>query len=171
MPVYSGCSLFMNGIEIADPISYTPPEIRIAQKSFKIGAMNAPVPVDDGTELMAARYKCAGADPLAFLMFGVVPGVKARLMVRRTFRGHGQLAGITMLEEEVEGFVQSIQPDEGGADGRATVGQIVTVSASYYRVSANGVYPLLEINPVLGLRKIAGINVLGIPGSFLSLIF
>ena len=170
MPVYSGCSLFMNGIEITDPVSYTPPEIRITKKSFKTGAMNAPVPVDDGTELMSARYKCAGADPLAFLMFGVVPGVKARMMVRRTFRGRGQLAGVTMLEEEVEGFVESIQPDEGGANGRADVGQVVTVAATYYRISANGIYPLLEINPVLGLRKIAGVNVLAIPGNFLSLI-
>lgn len=171
MPIYSGCSLFMNGIEIPDTISYTPPEIRITKKAFKTGAMNAPVPVDDGTELMSATYKCAGADPLAFIMFGVVPGVKARLMVRRTFRGRGELAGVTMLEEEVEGFVESIRPDDGGADGRDTVGQLVTVAASHYRVSANGIYPLLEINPILGLRKIAGINVLAIPGSFLSLIF
>lgn len=168
MPLYRGCSLFMNGFELPDPVSYTPPEIRVTRKAFKTGAMNAPVPVDDGTELMTAVYKCQGYDPMAFLLFGVTPGVRARLMVRRAY--HGELAGVTMLQEEVEGFVESIRADESGADGRDTVGQVVTVAASFYRVSINGLYPLLEIHPALGLRKIAGINVLGIPGNILSLI-
>lgn len=168
MPVYRGCTLFMNGLEISEPVSYTPPEIRIIKKSFKTGAMNAPVPVDDGTELMSATYKCQGIDPLAFMVFGVIPGVKARLSVRRTYRG--ALDDVTMIEEEVEGFVESIRQDEHRADGREGTGQIITVAASYYRISADGIYPLLEINPALGLRKIMGINVLGIPGNFWTLI-
>ncbi|AYN30004.1 hypothetical protein D8682_25310 [Buttiauxella sp. 3AFRM03] len=168
MPVYRGCSLWMNGLEIADTVSYTPPEIKITQKLFKAGAMNAPVPVDDGTELMTASYKCQGMDAMAFMVFGIIPGVRARLSVRRAYRG--PLEDITMIEEEVEGFVSAIRADEHGNNDKDTIGQIVTVSASYYRVSANGVYPLLEINPVLGLRKILGINVLGMPGNFMSLI-
>jgi len=88
--------------------------------------------------------------------------------VRRAYRG--PLEDITLIEEEVEGFVSAIRSDEHGSGSKDTTGQIITVSASYYRISANGTYPLLEISPVLGLRKIAGVNVLGIPGSFMSLI-
>lgn len=168
MPVYRGCSLWMNGFEISDTVSYTPPEIKITQKLFKAGAMNAPVPVDDGTELMTATYKCQGMDAMSFLLFGIIPGVKARLSVRRAYRG--SLEDVTMLEEEVEGFVSTIRSDEHGTSGKDGTGQVITISASYYRISANGIFPLLEINPVLGLRKIMGINVIGLPGNFMSLI-
>ncbi|MHA1067009.1 phage major tail tube protein [Enterobacter ludwigii] len=169
MPVYRGCSLFMNGLEISDSVSYTPPEIRVTKKMFKTGAMNAPVPVDVGTELMTAQYKCYGLDPLAFLQFGIIPGMKARLLARRAYQGSGELSGVNMLEEMVEGFVESIRQEEVSENDRASVGQVVTVAARYYRITANN-FPLLEINPVLGVRKIAGIDVLAIPGSFLSMI-
>jgi hypothetical protein len=46
----------------------------------------------------------------------------------------------------------------------------MTVTVNYYRVAANGILPLLEINPLLGLRKIMGINVLNIPDDVTSLI-
>ncbi|EMO5715828.1 phage major tail tube protein [Enterobacter bugandensis] len=168
MPIYRGCSLLINGVEITDSVSYTPPEIRITKKAFKVGSMNAPVPIDVGTELMTAQYKCYGMDPLAFLQFGVIPGMRARLMVRRAYRG-GTLVGVNVLEEMVEGFVESIRQEEVGSDERAAVGQVVTVAAQYYRITANN-FPLLEINPKLGVRKIAGMDVLTLPGSFLSMI-
>lgn len=168
MFMYKGCSLFMNGFELSDPVSYTPPEIQITKTWFKTGAMNAAIPVDRGTEPMTATYKCSGVDYASFLLFGVIPGIKARLTVRRAYRG--DMNGVEYIEEEIEGFVDSIRPDDHGNDNKSDVGQSVTISASYYKVSLNGVIPLLEINPMLGLRKVMGINVLGIPANILSLI-
>ena len=166
MAIYRGCTLLLNGFQLSDMVAYTPPALRITKKLFRAGNMNAPVPVDTGTEELTATYKVPGMDYSAFLLFGAVPGVKARLTVRRAYRG--VMDGVTYLEEQVEGFISDISSDEHGADNRSDVGQVMTVAASYYSVTANGVIPLLEINPLLGLRKIMGINVLSLSDNVIT---
>ncbi|MFQ3396179.1 phage major tail tube protein [Enterobacter mori] len=166
MAVYRGCTLLLNGFQLSDMVAYTPPALRITKKLFRAGNMNAPVSVDTGTEELTATYKVPGMDYSAFLLFGAVPGVKARLTVRRAYRG--VMEGVMYLEEQVEGFISDISSDEHGADNRSDVGQVMTVSASYYSVTANGIIPLLEINPLLGLRKIMGINVLSLSDNVVS---
>ena len=160
MAIYRGCTLLLNGFQLSDMVAYTPPALRVTKKLFRAGNMNAPVPVDTGTEELTATYKIPGMDYSAFLLFGAVPGVKARLTVRRAYRG--VMDGVTFLEEQVEGFISDISSDEHGADNRSDVGLVVTVSASYYSVTANGLIPLLEINPLLGIRRISVINVLSL---------
>lgn len=166
MAIYRGCTLLLNGFRLSDMVAYTPPALRITKKLFRAGNMNAPVPVDTGTEELTATYKIPGMDHSAFLLFGAVPGVKARLTVRRAYRG--VMDGMTFLEEQVEGFISDISSDELGADNRSDVGQVMTVSASYYSVMANGNIPLLEINPLLGIRRVAGINVLSLSDNVVS---
>lgn len=166
MAIYRGCTLLLNGFQLSDVVTYTPPALRVTKKLFRAGNMNAPVPVDTGTEELTATYKVPGMDYAAFLLFGAVPGVKARLTVRRAYRG--VMNGVTFLEEQVEGFISDISGDEHGANDRAEVGQTMTVSANYYSVLANGLVPLLEINPLLGIRRIAGINVLNLSDNVVS---
>lgn len=166
MSVYRGCSLFQNGFEIADSVSYTPPEIAIERTWFKTGAMNAPVAVDRGTKAMSATYKITGYDVSPYLFLGFIPGVKARLTVRRAYQTEG---GTDYLEDELEGFIDTIRADECGDSDRDKVGHTVTMSVDYYKVSLNGIMPLLEINAALGLRKVMGVNVLGIPNNILNL--
>ncbi|MFP2504511.1 phage major tail tube protein [Buttiauxella gaviniae] len=167
MAVYRGCRLFMNSFEIADSVTYSPPEISIERAWFKAGGMNAPIPIDRGTKAMTASYKVQGPTAASFLFLGIIPGVTARLTVRRAYRGMG---GVDYLEEEIEGFIDTIHADEHGNDNKIDVGHTMTISVNYYKISANGIIPLLEINPILGLRKVCGINVLGIPANFMSLI-
>ncbi|NEG58188.1 phage major tail tube protein [Pantoea agglomerans] len=168
MAIYRGCTLLLNGFQLSDVVSYTPPELRIAKKLFQAGNMGGPVPVDTGkTEEMTATYKVPGMDYSAFLLFGAVPGVKARLTIRRAYRG-GLPDGVSYIEEQVEGFISGIRSDEHGSENRSDVGQVMTVSASYYSVMANGLIPLLEINPLLGVRRIAGINVLSLSDNVVS---
>lgn len=166
MAIYRGCTLLLNGFQLSDVVAYTPPALRITKKLFRAGNMNAPVPVDTGTEELTATYKVPGMDHSAFLLFGAVPGVKARLTIRRAYRG--VMDGVTFLEEQVEGFISDISSDEHGADNRSDVGQVMTVSASYYSVLANGLIPLLEINALLGVRRIAGINALSLSDNVVS---
>lgn len=167
MAVYRGCTLLMNGFQLSDVVSYTPPELRITKKLFRAGNMNAPLPVDMGTEELTATYRVPGMDYSSFLLFGAVPGVKARLTIRRAYRG-GLLDGVHYLEEQVEGFISGIRSDEHGAENRSEVRQVMTVSASYYSVLANGLTPLLEINPLLGVRRIGGVNVLSLSDNVVS---
>ncbi|MDY3572313.1 phage major tail tube protein [Enterobacter hormaechei] len=165
MSIYRGCSLFMNGFELSDTVTYTPPEIAIERVWFKTGAMNAPVGIDRGTRPMTATYKLIGHSFSSFLFFGFIPGIKTRLTVRRAFQGD---RGVDYLEEEVEGYIDTIRADESGADSKSDVGYSMTVTVNYYRISLDGA-PLLEINPILGLRKIMGVNVLSISDDVLSL--
>ncbi len=116
MAIYRGCTLLLNGFQLSDVVAYTPPALRITKKLFRAGNMNAPVPVDTGTEELTATYKVPGMDHSAFLLFGAVPGVKARLTIRRAYRG--VMDGVTFLEEQVEGFISDISSDEHGADSR-----------------------------------------------------
>ncbi|RYM55445.1 phage major tail tube protein [Serratia quinivorans] len=167
MSIYRGCSLFMNGIALSDTVTYTPPEIAIERTWFKTGAMNAPIGIDRGTKPMTATYKFVGHGYSSFLFFGFIPGIKARLTVRRAYQGDG---GIDYLEDEVEGYIDTLRPDDSGTDNKADTGHTMTVTVNYYRVAADGIMPLLEINPLLGLRKIMGINVLNIPDDVTSLI-
>lgn len=167
MAVYRGCSLFMNSFQISDTVTYTPPEIAIERAWFKAGAMNMPVPVDRGTKAMTATYKIMGYTATTFLMLGFIPGIPARLTVRRAYREGGE---VDYLEEEIEGFVDTVRADEHGSDNKVDVGHTITLSVNYYKVSLNGLVPLLELNPMLGLRKILGVNVLGIPANIMSLI-
>lgn len=167
---YQGCSLFLNGIPVSDTVTWTPPEIAVDRVWFKTGAMNAPVPIDRGTQAMTATFKCAGMSVGAMVLFGAIPGIKARLTVRRAYRGAAGDNRVSFLEEEVEGFIDAVRADEHGAGSKSDVGQTMSVSASYYKVSLDGIVPLLEINPALGLRKILGVNVNGIPADFISLL-
>lgn len=167
MSVYRGCSLFQNGFEISDSLSYTPPEIAIERAWFKAGAMNAPVAVDRGTKAMTATYKFSGHGFSPYLFFGYIPGVKARLTVRRAFSSD---EGMDYLEDELEGFIDTIRADECGESDRDKVGHTMIMSINYYKVSLNGIMPLLEINAELGLRKVMGVNVLGIPNNILNLV-
>lgn len=167
MAIYRGCRLFMNSFEISDTVTYTPPDIVVNTTWFKAGAMNAPIPVDTGTKEMTATYKIQGYTLTSFLFLGFIPGLPARLTVRRVYRG---IDGVEYLEEEVEGFVSTIHADEHGNDNKSEVGHTVTLSVNYYKISMNGLVPLLEINPMLGLRKVLGVNVLGIPANLTSLI-
>ncbi|MBL5919769.1 phage major tail tube protein [Lelliottia amnigena] len=154
MALFRGCSLFLNEFRLSDSVEYSPPEIGIDRAWYKAGAMTAPVPVDRGTKPMTARYKIAGMDPSAFLFFGLVPGFRARLTVRRAFRFAGRPV---FLHDEMEGFIDTIRPDSS-SDDKLGVGQEMTLSVNYYRVSVDGVLPLLEINPALGVRKIWGMD-------------
>lgn len=167
MAIYRGCSLFQNGIEISDTVNYSPPELSVEVGWFKAGAMNSAVPVDLGTKEMTASYKITGFSAAAYIGFGFIPGVKTRLTVRRAYRGPD---GVGFLEDEVEGFISSIRPDDHGGDNRHDVGQVMTICADFYKLTLDGYLPLIEINPVLGLRKIYGVNVLGIPADIRSLI-
>lgn len=170
MALYRGCVLSLNGFQVPNTVNYSPPEIAIDRKWFKTGAMNAAVPVDDGTKPITASYKCLGMDYGSLLLFGAIPGIKARLTVRRVYRGVLSYSGVTYLEEEIEGMIDSVKPDECGNDNKVEAGQVIMVSASYYKISTNLGVPLLEINPVLGLRKVMDVNVLGIPDNLLGLI-
>ena len=170
MSLYRGCSLALNGVAVSNVVNYSPPVLAVNRKWFKAGAMNAPVPVDEGTQPMTATYKCIGMDYGSLLLLGLIPGIRARLTVRRVFRGVLAGADVSYLEEEIEGFIDSVKPDAAGNDGKEGVGQVISVSASYYKISTNLGVPLVEINPVQGLRKILGVNVLGIPNDFLNLI-
>lgn len=167
MSIYRGCSLFQNGFEISDSISYTPPEIAIERAWFKTGAMNAPVAVDRGTKPMTATYKFSGYGLSPYLFFGFIPGVKARLTVRRAYQ---QEESMDYLEDEIEGFIDAIRADECGDSDRDKAGHTMTMSVNFYKVSLNGIMPLLEINAELGLRKVMGVNVLGIPNNILNLV-
>ncbi|MFQ3396304.1 phage major tail tube protein [Enterobacter mori] len=165
MAVYRGCTLLLNGFQLSDTVSYTPPELKITEKWFRAGNMNAPVPVDTGMEPMTAVFRIAGMSEGTYVLFGMVPGVRARLTVRRVYRDE---QSIDYLEDQVEGFISSIRPDEHGNGDRTEVGKVITVSVSYYSVAINGLIPILEINPVLGLRKIMSINVLELPDNLIS---
>lgn len=170
MSLYRGCSLMLNGFDVPNMVNYSPPEIATDTRWFKAGAMNAPVPVDCGTKAMTATYKCVGMDYGSILLFGAIPGIRARLSVRRAYRGVLNDSGVTYLDEEVEGMITSVKSDDQGGDNKAEVGQLIAVSASYYKISTNLGVPLLEISPIHGLRKILGVNVLGIPNNILNLI-
>lgn len=167
MSVYFGCSLFQNGFQITDSLTYTPPAIEIVTAPFKAGAMNAPVYVDRGTKPMAATFKIGGSETFPYVFLGFTPGVEARLTVRRVYRDSGE---VRYLEDELTGFISAIRPDPHGASNKGDVGHTITMSVNYLKISANGLIPLLEINPIQGLRKIMGVNVLGIPNNLLNLI-
>lgn len=167
MSFYRGCSLFQNGIEVSDAVSYSPPEIAVERSWFKTGAMNAPVAVDRGTKPMTAIYKFSGHGLSPYLFFGYIPGIKARLTVRRAFSSD---EGVDYLEDELEGFIDTIRADECGDSDRDKVGHTMIMSVNYYKVSLNGIMPLLEINAELGLRKVVGVNVLGIPNNIMNLV-
>lgn len=154
MTVYRGCSLFLNDFQLSDSVEYTPPEIGIDLAWYKAGAMSTPVPVDRGTKSLTARYKIRGMDPTAFLFFGMAPGLRARLTVHRVFRFRGRLV---LLHDEMEGFIQNIRPDGHNTD-QTSVGQEMTMALSYYRVSIDGVQPLLEIIPAMGVRRLFGVD-------------
>ncbi|WP_234262258.1 phage major tail tube protein [Klebsiella aerogenes] len=154
MTVYRGCSLFLNDFQLSDSVDYTPPEIGINTGWFKAGAMSTPTPVDRGIKQMTARYKIAGMDPTAFFFLGLVPGVRARLTVHRLFRLRERLV---LLHDEIEGFIESIRSD-GHSDNRVEVGQEMSIAARYYRVSVDGVLPLLEIIPEMGIRRQFGVD-------------
>lgn len=155
MASYRGCSLFLNSFRLSDSVEYTPPEINIDRVWYKNGAMTMPVPRDRGMKPMTARYKISGIDPSAYLFLGLVPGLRARLTVRRAYRLRER---VVFLHDEIEGFIDSIRSDAHSND-KVSVGQEVTVSADYYRLSIEGGVPLLEVNPVLGIRKMFGMDV------------
>lgn len=154
MVSYRGCSLFLNGFRLSDSVEYTPPEIAIDRVWYKNGAMTSPIPRDKGMKPMTAHYKMHGIDPSAFLFFGLTPGLHARLTVRRAYRLRNR---VVFLHDELEGFIDTIRHD-GHSSDKVSVGQEVTLSADYYRLSIDGVQPLLEINPVLGVQKIFGMD-------------
>ena len=160
----------LNGFDVPNMVNYSPPEIAVDVRWYKAGAMNAPVPVDCGTKSMTAVYKCIGMDYGSLLLFGAIPGIRARLSVRRAYCGALSATGVTYLEEEVEGMITSVKPDDQGNDNKVETGQVIAVSASYYKVSTNLGVPLIEISPTHGLRKILGNYVLGIPNNILNLI-
>ena len=153
MAFYEGCSLFLSSLRISDSVAYTPPEIGISQSWFKAGAMNTPVAIDRGMKPMTANYKIAGMDPTAFAFLGLIPGYRARLTVRRAYTVKDS---VIFLHDECEGFISTIRADEHGSDGKLNVGQEMTMSVNYYRLSVEGGLPLLEVNPIMGTRKIMG---------------
>jgi phage tail tube protein FII len=154
MSTYRGCSLFINNFQLPASVEYTPPEIALNLAQYKNGAMDTPVPVDRGMQPLTARYKIAGMDPTAFLFLGLVPGFRARLTVHRLFRWGERLV---LLHDEMEGFISAIRPD-GHNDDKVSVGQEMTLSVSYYRVSVEGVQPLLEVIPAMGIRRQFGVD-------------
>ncbi|MED7790450.1 phage major tail tube protein [Klebsiella aerogenes] len=154
MTVYRGCSLFMNNFQLSDSVEYTPPEISINTGWFKAGAMTTPNPVDRGIKQMRARYKMAGIDPTAFLFLGLVPGFRARLTVHRVFHWRGRPV---LIHDEMEGFIENIRSD-GHDDNKVDVGQEMSMAINYYRVSVDGVLPLLEIIPAQGIRRQFGVD-------------
>lgn len=167
MAIYTGCSLFLNSFQLSDSVAYSPPELGIERSWYKAGAMSAPVPMDRGTKPLMAHYKISGMDPTAFLFFGLVPGLRARLTVRRVY----QLGDRTLfLHDECEGFIDTIRSDEHGSDGKLEAGQEMTLSVSYYRLSIDGVQPLLELNPRMGVRKIMGVDAQRIPSNFAEML-
>ncbi|HEY2454141.1 MAG TPA: phage major tail tube protein [Scandinavium sp.] len=167
MATYRGCSLFLNSFKLSDSVAYTPPEIAVDRVWYKAGAMTTPVGMDRGIKPMTAHYKIAGMDPTAFLFLGLVPGFRARLTVRRVYR----IGDVTLfLHDELEGFIDTIRADEHGSDSKLNVGQEMTMTVNYYRVSVDGVQPLLEIHPVMGTRKIFGVDAQRIPASITEML-
>lgn len=164
MAIYRGCALYLNNFQLSDSVEYTPPEITIDRAWYKAGAMDAPVPVDRGMKPLTARYKMLGIDPTAFLFLGLTPGARARLTVHRVFRWRER---VLLIHDEMEGFIDSIRSD-GHSDDKAGVGQEMTLSVSYYRVSVDGVQPLLEVIPAQGIRRQFGFNAQSLPASILE---
>ncbi|MCS2152373.1 phage major tail tube protein [Scandinavium goeteborgense] len=162
MAVYRGCSLFLNSVRLSDSVAYTPPEISVDVARYKAGAMPVPVGVPRGIKPMTAHYKIAGMDPTAFLFLGLTAGARARLTVRRVYRV-GET--VVFLHDELEGFIDSIRTDEHGSDSKLNVGQEMSMTVNYYRVSVDGVQSLLEINAALGTTKIMGVDPQRISGA------
>lgn len=154
MITYRGCSLFVNNFHLSESVEYTPPEIAIDLAQYKNGAMDTPVAMDRGMQPLTAHYKIGGMDPTAFLFLGLVPGFRTRLTVHRVFRWDQRAF---LLHDEMEGFISSIRPDGHDKDG-VSVGQSMTLSVSYYRVSVDGVLPLLEVLPAMGIRRQFGVD-------------
>lgn len=154
MNTYRGCSLFINNFQLPASIEYAPPEITLDIAQYKNGAMDTPAPIERGMQPLTARYKIAGMDPTAFLFLGLVPGFRTRLTVHRLFRWRERSL---LLHDEMEGFISSIRPD-GHSHDKTSVGQEMTLSLSYYRVSIDGVQPLLEVIPAMGIRRQFGVD-------------
>lgn len=97
------------GIRLQGAHEYTPPAINIAKLDIKTGAMDAPVPVDDGMEALSCSFKIYGYDVGMLTLLGLQAGLYSpEITVRQAYRVGNADSGQV---ETLQGMIVSITPD------------------------------------------------------------
>lgn len=136
---------------------YSPPKLAIKTVDFQAGDMDMSVPVDDGMEPMEASFSIFGIDPLVLPLFGLQKNKKPTVTVRSTYT---DLSGQTSeLVEELRGMITSIERDSQDSGSQREKAMKTVMKLTYYKVSLSGVV-LIEIDPINGVRKLGGVDML-----------
>ncbi|ECY5875436.1 phage tail protein [Salmonella enterica subsp. enterica serovar Telelkebir] len=146
------------GIRLQGAHEYTPPAINIAKLDIKTGAMDAPVPVDDGMEALSCSFKIYGYDVGMLTLLGLQAGLYSpEITVRQAYRVGNADSGQV---ETLQGMIVSITPDLRPATSLGEASVSVDMALSYYRQAVDGVETICII-PEEFVRRINGVNVLG----------
>ena len=151
-------TLFLpGGIRLQGAHEYTPPAINITTVDIKTGAMDAPVAVDDGMEVLTCSFKIYGYDVAMLTLLGLQAGIYSpEIVVRQAY----QVGKSTCSQvETLQGMITSITPDARPATSQADASVAVEMALSYYRQAVDGVETICVI-PEEFVRRINGVNVL-----------
>lgn len=155
--LYSKSALWVqDGARIGSLLSFTPPAMTAIIGDYKTTWMDVAMPVDTGMEPMQCTFK-TGADLDVLTLFGFMPGRTTRVQARRTYKDSA--GGEYTFIDDLEGVIASLEPDEHGKDGQESVGYVITLRLSYYRLTVNG-EEIYEIDPQNMIRAIRGVNAL-----------
>ena len=152
-------AIWVDGIgKVGNAQSYTPPSLEIDSLDFRAGDMDCPGPVDGGMSVMEITFALYGVDPEILPLFGLRSGAKCPIIVRSAY--NNLQGGVTSMIEHCNGMITTIERDAQDTGSQREKVITVTMKLDYYRASFDG-RDLIEIDPVNGVRKLDGMDVLG----------
>jgi P2 family phage contractile tail tube protein len=132
------------------------PQLEVIEEDFRAGGMDAPMPLDMGTNALKAEFTVSGVDRGVLSRFGLELGQRSIVMARGALQDPvtGFVKPVTAC---MTGNVRKIDPGSWKAGERATL--VVGMSLIHYKLTHTipGL-PLIEIDIINGTRIINGID-------------
>ncbi|HIB8576370.1 TPA: phage major tail tube protein [Klebsiella pneumoniae] len=155
--LYAWALFLPGGVRLINTHEYTPPAMSISKTTFKTGAMDAPVSLDDGMEELTCSFKIYGYSTEILSLYGMTTSVTSPIVTARQVYRDGR--GFTGQVETLQGMITSITQDARPNTSKSDAALQVEMSLEYYQSVYNGVERICII-PDEFVRRINGVNVL-----------
>ncbi len=155
--VLRGFSLFVDGDRYVGKIDELKlPQLEVVEEDFRAGGMDAPMPIDMGTNALRSEFTVSGVDRNVLSKFGLELGLRSVVTARGALQDPvtGLVKPVTAI---MGGNIRKIDPGTWKAGERATL--VVGMSLIHYKLTHTipGV-PVIEIDVLAGIRIINGVD-------------